>query len=166
MVDRTIRLYIDDVRDMPEGFNFKVENYEDAIEILETYEVTAISFDHDLGLAKSGYDIACWIEKEATRGLPRMEWYVHSANPVGVKRIEAAMKAADSYWSAVDSVIRRHELFNIALKIFKNTESALEFFRIRHPELGDETPFQLIMDNNTLELKAFIEKVVDNVASR
>lgn len=167
-MDRTVRLWVDDARDMPEDYNIHVETYQDAIDILDTYEVSAISLDHDLGDVdtRTGYDIACWIEKHATLGLPRIEWSIHSVNPVGVKRMEAAMTAADRYWRAADAVILRHELFKPVLIVYnRDYNLATEFFRIRHPELGNKTPFQLIIDGDDKQLSDFIKKIYfkDNI---
>lgn len=59
-----------------------------------------ISFDHDLGRNLSGYDLAKYIEKWAFHNLMnRITWEIHSANPVGRKSIEMAMKNADKYWT-------------------------------------------------------------------
>jgi hypothetical protein len=78
------------------------------------YDITHISFDHDLGYGnknKTGYDVACYIEAlaEAESNLkkhnveyvkvPHPTWEIHSRNPVGRKRIEQAMKSAERYWN-------------------------------------------------------------------
>ena len=85
---------------MPEGFDIHVKTYEETIPLLIKNEVEYISFDHDLGTEKTGYDIASWIEKSAFAGtLDPIGWKVHSANPVGAKNIEVAMRQADKYWA-------------------------------------------------------------------
>jgi hypothetical protein len=57
------------------------------LKYLKQNRVTKISLDHDLGLeeAGTGYDVAKWIE-EATynKTLNKLNWNIHSANPVGV----------------------------------------------------------------------------------
>ena len=70
------------------------------IEYIKTGIVTEIDFDHDLGEGKgTGYDVALVIEAGAYNGtLDPIKWNIHSANPVGRKRIEAAMQNADRYW--------------------------------------------------------------------
>ena len=63
--------------------------------------VESISLDHDLGADgdMTGYDVACEIERLAVEGtLPRMYVYVHSANPVGAKRMCAAIEKAEEAW--------------------------------------------------------------------
>lgn len=95
-----MKVFLDDLRPLPDGFDVLVRT-PDACEILlRTGKVTSISLDHDLGEdCKSGYDIACLIENGAVDGwLPRLQWDVHSANPIGAKRIRAALKSADAYW--------------------------------------------------------------------
>jgi len=73
-----------------------------ACRIISKGKITRISFDHDLGprYAGDGYLVARFIERRAFFGIiPRIEWYIHSANPVGRKNIELAMKHAESLWS-------------------------------------------------------------------
>jgi hypothetical protein len=94
-----MKIWIDDVRKMPSSYNTHVKTYEEAIKYLETGKVTHISFDHDLGTKKSGYDIAKYIERKSYEGkLKPITWTIHSANPVGSKNITYAMMNADKYW--------------------------------------------------------------------
>ena len=94
------RLWVDDVRSMPESYNALAKTYEEAIDYLKTGQVELISLDHDLGTEKSGYDIAVWIEEKAFSGeISTLEWRIHSANPVGRKRIEQSLSNADRYWN-------------------------------------------------------------------
>jgi len=73
-----MRVWLDDVRPMPEDYDFHVETMDDAIDLLESYEVTHIGFDHDLGLhTQTGYELACWVEHQATLGLPRRGMRFH-----------------------------------------------------------------------------------------
>jgi len=46
-------LYVDDLRDCPEGF-VVARNMEEAIECLIKYEVDILSLDHDLGENEKG----------------------------------------------------------------------------------------------------------------
>ena len=89
---------------MPEAFTSWARTAHEAIALLDQGSVTAISFDHDLGdeaVVGSGYVVACHVEAGAHAGtLARLEWAVHSANPVGRKRIEAAMRSAEKAWDA------------------------------------------------------------------
>lgn len=104
-----MRVWLDDVRPMPEGFDKHVVDYVSAINALRTGKVTFMSFDHDLapehyaGYVASGggtgYDVARWVEEQAYYGnLPRFKWAVHSANPQGRLRIQAALRKADMFW--------------------------------------------------------------------
>lgn len=53
------------------------------------------------GEDKTGYDLAVFIEQLASQDqIGPMKWSVHSANPVGKIRIQAAMKSADKLWRA------------------------------------------------------------------
>lgn len=104
-----MKVFLDDVRDCPEGWTL-ARNYNEAIQLLRTREVKVISLDHDLGMevtgkvdvddwdeaillardieAKTGYDVACWIEQAVFEGRICAPFILcHSANPVGKKRI-------------------------------------------------------------------------------
>lgn len=164
MINRNVNLWLDDERDLHKNYNFKVETFEDAVEILSTYEVISVSLDHDLGTEKNGYDLACWIERQAAEGLPRLNWNVHSANPVGSKRITMALEMADRYWQAVDSTIKNHASFKIVKDFLSERHDTLEWFRVRHQYLGELTPFQLILKKDKMSerlLRDYVKKHLD-----
>jgi Cyclic-phosphate processing Receiver domain len=91
-------VWLDDVREAPEGW-VHVKTPEEAIDLLRSGEVEEVSLDHDLGLStpeaeRTGYDVLAWLEKEVATGMwkhvvPVM--LVHSANPVGSRRMEQAI---------------------------------------------------------------------------
>jgi hypothetical protein len=63
-------------------------------------EINEISLDHDLGDTSkmTGYDVAAWIEERVCMDgwkLPVVR--VHSQNPVGKKRMEAALLNATKF---------------------------------------------------------------------
>ncbi len=93
-----MKLYLDDVRDTPQGFDLRAYTAVEAIDMLKTGTVTFISFDHDLGPveAGTGYDVAKWIEEQAlTHAIQFVpDYHVHSANPVGATNIHNAMHSA------------------------------------------------------------------------
>lgn len=101
-----MKLWLDDLRD-PSGWKPGedwewAETADQAINLISRGKVKEISFDHDLGddIHGSGYTVAFYIEEQAFFGrIGRIKWSVHSANPVGRKRIEAAMQNADKYWT-------------------------------------------------------------------
>lgn len=97
-----MKLWIDDVRPMPEGYTHWAKTAEEAISILcDVFcpVVETISFDHDLGGEFTGYDVALYIEKASYEGtFWRCNWDIHSANPVGRKRIRQAMESAERFW--------------------------------------------------------------------
>jgi hypothetical protein len=94
-----MRLYLDDIRKTPEGFNLRAWTAWEAIDFLKRGGITYVSFDHDLGDEKNGtgYDVARWIEEKAHTDLDFVvpDWYVHSANPVGAGNIHRAMLSAE-----------------------------------------------------------------------
>lgn len=152
-----MKLWLDDVREMPKDYDFHVETVEDAIMVLEEFETTHVGFDHDLGEnEKTGYDLACWIEEQATHGLPRLTWSIQSDNPAGANRIEAAMKSATRYWRAVESMCKNNELFPILLKHFGSVPEALNWMTHRDPKLGHKTAAQMLLDAEYRRLTRFV----------
>lgn len=105
------KLYLDDVRPIPEGW-IGVRNYDEFVKIVKEKGIPSeVSFDHDLGedvaihLAskgiskrkaratkkgvKNGYDCVKWFLNHLTENNlnPDMIFKVHSMNPVGRERI-------------------------------------------------------------------------------
>lgn len=97
-----LRVWLDDERLMPEGFDIHVKTSKEAIEIIRKGGVYLISLDHDLGDGGgTGYEVAKYIEEKSFNGaiLP-MEVRVHSANPVGRKNILMCIDNALKYWGS------------------------------------------------------------------
>ena len=104
----THNVWLDDVRSMPEGYDFWAKTPAEAWHYLadnDMYKDLLIDFDHDLGCHYSGYDLAKMIEIDAHNGLfpNRIVWKIHSQNPVGRKNIEMAMISADKAWDLLES---------------------------------------------------------------
>ncbi|MGD6876842.1 cyclic-phosphate processing receiver domain-containing protein [Bacillus infantis] len=80
-----INLYVDDLRDCPEGFKI-ARDFKQAIYILENFDVDILSLDHDLGedkegnLLPTGYDLVKYF---CEKGLKVNRIYLHTDNPVG-----------------------------------------------------------------------------------
>ena len=77
-------LFIDDLRMFNKINNYDlyiVRNYEVAISTLKINSFDIISFDHDLGEEKTGYDIAKYIVENDIK--IKEGFKIHSANPVG-----------------------------------------------------------------------------------
>ena len=91
-------IYLDDERNIPDnykryfknwGINFIIlRTYQSAIDYLTKYKPIDVkiylSFDHDLGLDKTGYDVAKFIVENQ---ISINGFAVHSMNPVGAKNI-------------------------------------------------------------------------------
>lgn len=101
-------LWIDDVRPINEEFASKsniriwATNSADALNILKEWGngIEAIGFDHDLGGDDTSMPVARWLEEQAYYGrIDPIEWFIHSANPVGRANLEATLTKADEYWS-------------------------------------------------------------------
>lgn len=95
-----IKVWLDDVRPMPEHFDVHVRTAEEAIMLLCTDSVSEISLDHDLGEGKTdGYQVAKFIEEGAFMGTRhRMKVFIHTDNAAARPRMVAAIKNANKYW--------------------------------------------------------------------
>ena len=94
-----MKLWLDDLRVAPEGWEWYTDAYSFIYALDEDYEkVTHISLDHDLGnkeLFGDGYQVMQWIERMVYEGayltIPDISF--HSANPVGVLNMENALES-------------------------------------------------------------------------
>jgi hypothetical protein len=94
-----MKVFLDDVRECPEGW-LLAKTAKEAIFYLITLGITEISLDHDLGTEDTGYTVAEYIERGAyEKTLPRLTWHLHTDNPVGRAKMQAALTRADKYWS-------------------------------------------------------------------
>lgn len=97
-----MKIWLDDERPMPAEFDVHLKRGEHAIRALRLGGITCISLDHDLGDESevTGYDVAKFIEEAAYKGtLAPLEVLIHSANPVGVKNMQLALKRARMFWA-------------------------------------------------------------------
>lgn len=90
-----MKVFLDDIRDPPDNSWTVFRSADNHFYgLLHFGEVTAISLDHDLGEDKdTGYDVICFLERLAAdrRYIPK-EILIHTANPVGRKNMEAALR--------------------------------------------------------------------------
>ncbi len=93
-----VKMYLDDVRPVPEGW-VGVKSVNQAIILLLTGTVTEASLDHDLGdYAKDGgdgYKVVDWMAEHDIWPVDGV--VVHSANPVGRQRIEGVINRYGPY---------------------------------------------------------------------
>lgn len=89
-----MKVYLDDKRTAPPGWT-RVRWPSEAIELLKTGNVEALSLDHDLGDDQrgTGYDVLVWLEKHVARGelLPPATLKVHSVNVSARTKMEQAI---------------------------------------------------------------------------
>lgn len=95
-----MKIWLDDIREPPtEGWKWVKTVAEAKEELIDFPEVDEVSLDHDLGENQpTGYDLIKWLERgtmEVGWNFPKIR--VHSANPVGRKNIEAAVKRIKEY---------------------------------------------------------------------
>jgi len=113
---KKIKVWLDDLCDNPShperrtptGF-IGVKTAWDAIKLLKNGNVEEISLDHDLGddeVHGTGYTVSKFIEEEAfksqngEKSIPPLVIKVHSANPVGIKKMEMSIKNAYRFWGS------------------------------------------------------------------
>ena len=106
-----LKLWLDDIRTPPDTTWLWVRSYDEAIKAIDSAYFDIISLDHDLGMvvlgegkggilvggeveAKTGYDVACYLERRVFSGEIAAPNRIlsHSANPVGRRRIEQVAK--------------------------------------------------------------------------
>lgn len=80
-----MNLYLDDLRDCPEGFQI-ARNIEEAKHYLNNFEIDILSLDNDLGVDENGnllpcgYDLVKYI---CEKNFKINKIYIHTDNPVG-----------------------------------------------------------------------------------
>jgi hypothetical protein len=91
-----VKVWLDDHRPARRGW-VRAEAPEEVIALLREGAVTVLSLDHDLGLepGRTGYQVLAFLEREVAAGWrgPLPEVAVHSANPVGRRRMLRALEA-------------------------------------------------------------------------
>lgn len=87
------KLYLDDERETPSGYNIRCFTAKEAIKLLSSgIAIDVISLDHDLGDddAGTGYDVLLWIEEQAFLNpyyeVPLIR--IHTANPSARTKME------------------------------------------------------------------------------
>ena len=96
-----MKIYVDDVRPRPDGFDALVHSVNEAIKFIEECEakgktIELISLDHDLGVyAKDGGDGICLLDYlvEHEKFYPIT---IHSANPTGRENMQRIL---NRFWS-------------------------------------------------------------------
>lgn len=93
-----MKVWLDDVRPAPEGYVW-VKTGLDCIDLLINHwdEIRQVSLDHDLGDdTVTGTTVATFIEMRVIAFQDALSFTVaiHSANPVGRKNMEAALRSA------------------------------------------------------------------------
>lgn len=103
-----MKLWLDDLRIPPSKDWTWVRNVDQCINLLSHNAIVAVSLDHDLGTEKTGYDVLCWMEQMVMnhKYVPPII-YIHSANPVGRRRM---FNALDKIASIIEE--KRYMYFN------------------------------------------------------
>ena len=94
-----MKIYLDDERATPDGW-IRVYWPDEAIDLLQSGNVTEISLDHDLGDDErgTGYDVVLWIEEAViTRGFVPPIIKVHSANSSARIKMELGIESINTF---------------------------------------------------------------------
>lgn len=108
-------LFLDDIRTIEMVYHpsrkndfIIVRNYNDFVQYIQDNGLPSyISFDNDLGLdengiiAPDGYAAAKWLVYESGLDLRKLEYYVHSANPIAAEQIKGLL---DNYIAHLNSI--------------------------------------------------------------
>ena len=92
-------LWLDDIRDPKNFINVDydvvwVKTYDDFVKTVTEKMPLIVSFDHDLGTDKSGYDCAKWLINYCIeKNIAVPEYNIHSANPIGRANIDSLFKS-------------------------------------------------------------------------
>jgi len=78
-------------------------NYQEAVDHLKNDVYDVIFLDHDLGVGKTGYDVALWM-KENIENPPDV--IIHSMNPIGAKNILGVFPFAK--WISWDNLLKNY----------------------------------------------------------
>lgn len=86
-----MKIWLDDLRLPPDGWTW-IKDPIMCMKVLDEARsfIEVISLDHDLGVYRTGYDVICKIEQlvYTDESYIPPEIRIHSANPVGVERME------------------------------------------------------------------------------
>lgn len=96
-----MKLWIDDIRTPPDGTWFWAKSSRQALDYIYWYlfDLTEISFDHDLGDIDTSRVVVLALEEIAMQNwAPKINMKVHSANPVGRKWIGSAIENIN-FWN-------------------------------------------------------------------
>ena len=94
-----MKIFLDDIRKPPDESWTLCKWPDEVIDLLLTGKVTHLSLDHDLGNDDfgTGNDVVIWLEEQVYFNRLRPPIItVHSANPVGRKKMEQGIK--NIYW--------------------------------------------------------------------
>ena len=120
-VSRYINLYVDDLRDCPDGFTV-ARTMSEAIEIMDNNRINILSLDHDMGengegqLLPTGYDLVKYI---CEHGYRANKIYIHTDNPVGREAMYKTLKAAQKRGFIDESI----QIYHYSITPNKYTET-------------------------------------------
>jgi hypothetical protein len=99
----TMRIWLDDKRPMPEGYDTHVKTAEEAIRLIDLGCVTHISLDNFLADENvdhmQGWQVAKHIEQQAINGTLRMiRCYIHTGSIDAREKIKEHLRGAHRAW--------------------------------------------------------------------
>lgn len=102
-----MKLWVDDLRPMPPGYDVWAKNYHEAVAFIDTGKVTHISFDNDLGEPLEGRHIIDYMYELAYfKTIPPIRMQVHSSNGGAIPAMLQGINQLYLYWE-VDFPVRK-----------------------------------------------------------
>jgi hypothetical protein len=158
-----IRVWLDDVRDTPDGWT-RAFTAGEAIALLEAGGVVEISLDHDLGDDErfgTGYDVTCWIEEQvALHGFVPPTMRIHSANSVGRQRMQRAIESIERlHRQRSEGESERRTFVDLALAgLIADPEEALDDYIAEWHESDTRLPLHEWLGLTQEQYALFVEK--------
>lgn len=100
-----LRIYLDDERKMPKGYNYKARTAEEVIGLIKKNKqnIEFISLDNDLGTGYTkGKKVAQWLEENIIMGrIPYIDFHPHTSNTAAFDEIIACKKAIHKHLNLI-----------------------------------------------------------------
>ena len=92
-----INVFVDDLRELPKGFDVLCKDYDTALECLLNNEVNILSLDNDLGVNKDGSlvpDCYMLVKTLMDKGFTCKRFMFHTDNVVGFENMKSYLNSA------------------------------------------------------------------------
>lgn len=102
-----MKVWLDDLRALPPGYDVLAKNYDECVAFLKTGKVTHLSLDNDLGEPMEGRHVIDWLYEPAyERTIPPIRMQIHSSNGGAIPAMLQGINQLYLYWD-VDYPVRK-----------------------------------------------------------